>query len=89
VVLTAAGYPDNAETGRAISGVNEVRSMPNVQIFHANTRRTAEGLVTAGGRVLNIVATGNSVQEARARAYEAASHVHFGGIHYRRDIADS
>ncbi len=89
IVLTAAGYPDNAETGRAISGVNELRSMPNVQIFHANTRRTAEGLVTAGGRVLNIVATGSTVQEARTRAYEAASHIHFGGIHYRRDIADS
>jgi phosphoribosylamine--glycine ligase len=89
VVLTAAGYPDNAETGRAISGVNEVRSMPDVHIFHANTRRTAEGLVTAGGRVLNIVATGDTVQQARTRAYDAASHVHFGGMHYRRDIADS
>ena len=89
IVLTAAGYPDNAETGRAISGVNEVRSMPDVQIFHANTKRTPEGLVTAGGRVLNIVATGDTVQEARSLAYEAASHIHFGGIHYRRDIADS
>ena len=63
--------------------------MPNVQIFHANTKRTPEGLVTAGGRVLNIVATGDTVQEARSLAYEAASHIHFGGIHYRRDIADS
>lgn len=89
VVLTAAGYPDNAETGRAISGVNEARSIPNVHVFHANTRRTAEGLVTAGGRVLNIVATGATVQEARSYAYEAASHIHFGGIHYRRDVADS
>ena len=89
VVLTAAGYPDNAEIGRAISGVNEVRSMPNVHVFHANTRRTPDGLVTAGGRVINIVATGPTVSEARTLAYEAASHIHFGGIHYRRDVADS
>ena len=87
VVLTAAGYPDNAEVGRTISGVNEVNSMPNVQVFHANTRRTPEGLITAGGRVLNIVATGQTVAVARTLAYEAASHIHFGGIHYRRDIA--
>lgn len=89
VVLTAAGYPDNAEVGRAISGVNEVNSIPNVQVFHANTRRTPDGLVTAGGRVLNIVASGQTVAAARALAYEAASHIHFGGIHYRRDVAQA
>ena len=89
MVLTAAGYPDNAETGRAISGVNEVNSIPNVQVFHANTKRTPEGLVTAGGRVLNIVASGQTVAEARTLAYEAASHSHFGGIHCRRDVAQS
>jgi phosphoribosylamine--glycine ligase len=87
VVLTAAGYPDNAEVGRAISGVNEVNGIPNVKVFHANTKRTPEGLVTAGGRVLNIVASGPTVAEARKLAYEAASHIHFGGIHYRRDVA--
>lgn len=89
VVLTAAGYPDNPETGRAISGVAEVNSIPNVQVFHANTKRTAEGLITAGGRVLNIVASGPSIGAARALAYDAASHIHFGGIHYRRDIAQA
>jgi phosphoribosylamine--glycine ligase len=89
VVLTAAGYPDNAEVGRAISGVNEVNGIPNVHVFHANTQRTPEGLITAGGRVLNILATAQSIPEARALAYEAASHVHFGGIHYRRDVAQS
>lgn len=87
VVLTAAGYPDNAEVGRAISGVNEVNAMPNVHVFHANTKRTPEGLITAGGRVLNIVATGQTIAGARTLAYEAASHIHFGGIHYRRDVA--
>ena len=89
VVLTAAGYPDNPEVGRAISGVNEVNAIPNVHVFHANTKRTPEGLITAGGRVLNIVATGQTVPEARALAYEAASHIHFGGIHFRRDVAQS
>jgi len=87
IVLTAAGYPDKPEIGRAISGCNEVNSMPNVHVFHANTRRTPDGLVTAGGRVLNIVATGPTITDARDLAYDAASHIHFGGIHYRRDIA--
>jgi phosphoribosylamine--glycine ligase len=89
VVLTAAGYPDNAEIGRAISGVNEVNSLPNVKVFHANTRRTPDGLVTAGGRVLNIVASGPTLADARRLAYDAASHIHFGGIHYRRDVAQA
>ena len=89
VVLTAAGYPDNPEIGRAISGVNEVNSIPNVQVFHANTRRTPEGLVTAGGRVLNIVASAPTISAARTLAYDAASHIHFGGIHYRRDVAQA
>ena len=89
VVLTAAGYPDNPEIGRAISGVNEVNSIPNVQVFHANTKRTPEGLITAGGRVLNIVASAATVADARTLAYEAASHIHFGGIHYRRDVAQA
>ena len=89
IVLTAAGYPDNPETGRAISGCNEVNSIPNVHVFHANTQRTPDGLVTAGGRVLNIVATAPDVAQARALAYEAASHIHFGGIHYRRDVAQA
>ena len=89
MVLTAAGYPDNPEVGRAISGVNEIRSMPKVEVFHANTRRTPDGLITAGGRVLNVVATGDTIEEARSRAYEAASHIHFGGIHYRRDVAQA
>ena len=88
-MLTAAGYPDNPEVGRAISGVNEVNAIPNVEVFHANTKRTPEGLITAGGRVLNIVATGQTVSEARALAYEAASHIHFGGIHFRRDVAQA
>ncbi len=89
VVLTAAGYPDNPEIGRAISGVNEVNSIPNVQVFHANTGRTPEGLITAGGRVLDIVASAPTVADARTLAYEAASHIHFGGIHYRRDVAQA
>ena len=89
MVLTAAGYPDNPETGRAISGVAEVDGIPNVQVFHANTKRTSEGLITSGGRVLNVVATGQTVADARALAYEAASHIHFGGIHFRRDVAQS
>lgn len=87
VVLTSAGYPDNPETDRLITGVDEVTGMRGVKVFHANTRRTPEGLVTAGGRVLNVVGIAPTITAARALAYDAAAHIYFGGVHYRRDIA--
>ena len=61
--------------------------MPDVQIFHAGTKRENGRIVTSGGRVLAITALGATVTDARARAYEAVSRVSFEGAHYRRDIA--
>ena len=86
VVLASAGYPGEIETGRPIEGLDEAASMPGVAIFHAGTAIRENHLVTAGGRVLTVVASGDDYAEARERAYAAAGRIHFEGMQYRRDI---
>ena len=90
VVLASGGYPRGYETGREISGLEALEEDDQLVVFHAGTRAGAggEGFETAGGRVLGITARGDSVAEARARAYRAVERVHFADMHYRRDIAD-
>jgi phosphoribosylamine--glycine ligase len=87
VVLTAPGYPGAYPQGAPIAGVAEAAALPEVVVFHAGTRRAEEGLVTAGGRVLNVCALGSDLPQARQRAYEAVSRIRFEGMHFRRDIA--
>lgn len=87
VVLAARGYPEKPETGARIEGLKEAARVPAVQIFHAGTARAADGsLVTAGGRVLGVTATGATLDEALARCYDSASHIKWDGLHYRLDI---
>lgn len=87
VVLASAGYPGKYETGKAISGLNEVAKLEGVQVFHAGTKIVGNQVVTAGGRVLAVTALGSTTAAARDRAYAAASRIQFDGCHYRRDIA--
>ena len=87
VVLASAGYPGKYETGKAISGLNEVAKLEGVQVFHAGTKIVANQVVTAGGRVLAVTALGSTTAASRDRAYEAVSRIHFDDCHYRRDIA--
>jgi len=87
VVLASAGYPGKYETGKSISGLEDAEKLEDVQIFHAGTRYADGEIKTAGGRVLAVTALGSSIQDARARAYEAVSRIHFEDCHYRRDIA--
>jgi phosphoribosylamine--glycine ligase len=87
VVLASGGYPDKYETGKTISGLDETAKLPDVQIFHAGTKRVNGQIVTAGGRVLAVTALGSTIEAARGRAYEAIAQIHFEGRHYRRDIA--
>lgn len=89
VVMASGGYPRAYETGKAIRGLDELASDPNVVVFHAGTRQAdGDGFVTAGGRVLGVTARGESVREARERAYAACDRIHFEGAHWRLDIAD-
>ncbi|HEX7253098.1 MAG TPA: phosphoribosylamine--glycine ligase [Thermoanaerobaculia bacterium] len=87
VVLCSAGYPGGFVTGKPISGLNEASGLPGVEIFHAGTARDGNRLVTSGGRVLVATATGATLGDAAARAYEAAERIEFEGKHFRRDIA--
>ena len=86
IALCAEGYPAVPKTGAAITGLD--RLPDGVFAFHAATRRAADGgFLTAGGRVLHIVAGGATVDEARERAYIGAERVNFEGKFYRSDIA--
>jgi phosphoribosylamine---glycine ligase len=85
VVLASGGYPGSYVTGQPIDGLAGVD--PDVQVFHAGSRRREDGaLVTSGGRVLSVVAMGATLAEARAKAYANVERIHFEGMHYRRDI---
>ncbi len=87
VVLAAAGYPHEIQTGQLIEGLDRVeRECPDVLVFHAGVRDSEAGLATAGGRVLTLVGLAPTFDTAVARAYDAVSRVRFEGMHYRRDI---
>ncbi len=85
VVLASDGYPGTPRTGLPITGIEEAEAL-GATVFHAGTRRSAEGLVTAGGRVLGVTASGLDLPEAIERTYAAAARIRFEGMHYRRDI---
>jgi phosphoribosylamine--glycine ligase len=87
VVLASGGYPGPVQTGLPISGLEDAGAVPGVQVFHAGTVARDGRVMTAGGRVLTVTAMGRDHQEARSRAYEACSLIHFDGMTYRRDIA--
>ncbi len=88
VVLASGGYPGSYEKGKVILGLEEAQALEEVTVFHAGTAFNADDeLVTAGGRVLNVVALADTFEEARERAYEACSKINFEGKQYRRDIA--
>lgn len=84
VVLVAEGYPGSYDKGKKISGLDEVAS---AIVFHAGTKRAAEGdVVSSGGRVLAVTAYGDDIASAVENAREAAGKVKFDGCYYRRDI---
>lgn len=86
VVLAAEGYPGPVKTGAVIHGLDAAAGVPDVCVFHAGTARRGNDVVTAGGRVLTVVATGPDYRSAIDRAYEAVSLISFDGMQYRHDI---
>jgi phosphoribosylamine---glycine ligase len=88
VVLASGGYPGPYQAGKRIGGLAEAEALPDVHVFHAGTRRSGDGVVTAGGRVLCVSALGADHAEARSRAYEAADRIAFDGVYMRRDIGE-
>jgi phosphoribosylamine--glycine ligase len=87
VVMAAGGYPGTFAKGQAISGLEAAQQVPGVMVWHAATTFKNGQFLTAGGRVLSVIAEGDTIAQAVERAYEAAAKIHFAGIHYRRDIA--
>ena len=88
VVLASEGYPVKYEKGLPISGLESLKSEPDVYCYHAGTRFDDEGrVVTNGGRVLDVTALGKTIREARERAYAAAEKISFANKYMRTDIA--
>ena len=87
VGIASGGYPGNYKTGLPISGLDKVDK--DVLVFHAGTRtgNTPCEILTNGGRVLSVTATGKSIEEARNKIYSNVSKIHFEGMQYRKDIA--
>ena len=84
VIAASGGYPGQYKTGFPISGLN---AAVDEIVFHAGTKIVGTNLVTNGGRVLNVSSLGESLAQARSRAYERLQNIHFEDLHYRTDIA--
>ncbi|MBM7616018.1 phosphoribosylamine--glycine ligase [Alkaliphilus hydrothermalis] len=85
VVLASEGYPDKYEKGKIIKGLKKIET--DIVVFHAGTILREGEIVTSGGRVLGVTAIGDTIEEARSKAYDNIKEIHFDGMIYRRDIA--
>lgn len=90
VVLASEAYPSDSPVGRPLEGLEQAleRLPDGVHLFHAGTKRTAQGWCSYGGRVLNAVGTGESIAIARDRCYQYIEELNSAGLRFRRDIAD-
>src|SRR5690606_2408125 len=88
VVVASEGYPASARTGDQITGIEDAEALPGVHVLHAGTALSETGdLVSAGGRVLSVVALGSDLADARRRAYEGVARIELKGSQHRTDIA--
>ncbi len=89
VVCASEGYPASARTGDVIEGLDDARNLDGVSVYAAGVKTNAAGsLITGGGRVLNVVGRGPTMDEAVARAYRGVSKISWPGMQYRSDIAN-
>jgi phosphoribosylamine--glycine ligase len=86
VVMASGGYPGSYAKDKAISGLADAEAEPGVCVFQAGTKVESDTLLTNGGRVLNVTATGGTLPETIAKAYRAVGKITFDGAHYRMDI---
>lgn len=89
VVIASHNYPDTPRTGDPIEGLAEVAAQdaPDAYVLHAGTRREGDAVVSAGGRVLSVTATGSDLAQAREKAYKAVGRIRLDGSQHRTDIA--
>ena len=88
VVMASEGYPGSYEKGHPIEGLEEASQLPDVKVFHAGTSLVNGQVVNQGGRVLGVTALGDSISDARNRAYQAVEKIHWQGSWYRSDIGN-
>jgi len=86
VVAASGGYPGDYRTGLPISGIADADAMRDVKVFQGGTRADGKTILTDGGRVLSVTALGNTIADARKRAYDSLAKIHFEGMYYRKDI---
>jgi len=87
VILASGGYPEKYETGKKITGLDEKGQCAGARVYHAGTKLSEDGkFLTAGGRVLGVTASGDTLRAALGDAYKAAEQISFEGVHYRTDI---
>lgn len=86
VVIASEGYPEEFEVGKRIAGISSAQENSEIHVFHAATKWQNGDLVTAGGRVLNVVGSGRGIFEALSRTYAAVDKIFFEKMYYRKDI---
>jgi phosphoribosylamine--glycine ligase len=86
IVMAAEGYPTNVKKGSVIRGLDALKGIDGVKVFHAGTAEKDGQLVANGGRVLNVTAVGKTVAEAQAKAYDAIKKIDWPEGFYRTDI---
>lgn len=86
VVMASGGYPKKYATGLEISGLDNSGQVENAFVYHAGTKFEDGKFLTAGGRVLGVTATGENLEKALEKAYEAVGKINFENAHYRKDI---
>ncbi|WP_332642276.1 phosphoribosylamine--glycine ligase [Aeromicrobium sp.] len=89
IVMAADGYPESPRKGDEITGIEAADAIEGVDVIHAGTALIGGELVTSGGRVLSVTATGSTLAEARERAYAGVAEISFDGAHARTDIAQA
>ena len=86
VILASDGYPESYEKGKVITGLDTFDGKDGYYVYHSGTRFEGDKIVTNGGRVLGVTATGSSLREARANAYKATEWIDFSNKYMRHDI---
>jgi phosphoribosylamine--glycine ligase len=86
--MASGGYPGDYQKGKKITGLEQAELLEDVVVFHAGTKKQNGDIVTNGGRVLGVTALGDTIADAKARAYEAVGKIKFEGAYWRKDIAD-
>ena len=86
IVLATNGYPEAHSKDDKIEGIKQAENL-GCHVFHAGTTLKDDGFYTSGGRVLNVVACGSTLEESRKKAYEGVSKIYWEGMQYRSDIA--